>query len=92
MAITRRSAALAAVAALAMAGCATPGSTAGDDRAAASRHTYPETPYASTYRPYPGVPTALTGATVYDGAGGRNESGTVLFADCLLYTSDAADE
>lgn len=38
-------------------------------------------PYPSTYRAYPGAPTALVGATVYDGAGGRIESGTVLFAD-----------
>ena len=37
-------------------------------------------PYPSTYRPYPGTPTALTGATVYDGAGGRIDNGTVLFA------------
>ena len=38
-------------------------------------------PYPSTYRPYPGVPTALTGATVYDGAGGAIVNGTLLFAD-----------
>ncbi len=25
-------------------------------------------PYASTYRAYPGVPTALVGATIFDGA------------------------
>ncbi len=79
---TGRGAALAALAALAIAGCTTPGNGGGTERAAASsRHTYPETPYASTYRPYPGVPTALTGATVYDGAGGRIDHGTVLFAD-----------
>ena len=36
-------------------------------------------PYPSTYRPYPGVPTALVGATVFDGAGGRVDNGTVLF-------------
>ncbi|WP_407985038.1 amidohydrolase [Pontixanthobacter aestiaquae] len=40
-----------------------------------------ETPYASTYTPYPGAPTALVGATIYDGAGGRIDGGTVLFAD-----------
>ncbi|KMS55429.1 amidohydrolase [Novosphingobium barchaimii LL02] len=37
------------------------------------------TPYASTYKAYPGRPTALVGATVYDGRGGRIENGTVLF-------------
>jgi len=40
-----------------------------------------ETPYPSTYKSYPGVPTALVGATVYDGAGGVIPGGTVLFAD-----------
>ena len=38
-------------------------------------------PYPSTYRPYPGAPTALVGATVFDGAGGRIDNGTVLLAD-----------
>jgi len=38
-------------------------------------------PYPSTYQAYPGAPTALTGATVYDGAGGMIVGGTVLFAD-----------
>jgi Imidazolonepropionase and related amidohydrolases len=37
-------------------------------------------PYASTYKPYPGRPTALVGATVFDGRGGRIDNGTVLFA------------
>ena len=38
-------------------------------------------PYPSTYRPYAGVATALVGATVFDGAGGRIERGTVLLRD-----------
>jgi imidazolonepropionase-like amidohydrolase len=38
-------------------------------------------PYPSTYKPYPGAPTAIVGATVFDGAGGRIERGTVLFAE-----------
>ncbi|MBA4165495.1 MAG: amidohydrolase [Erythrobacter sp.] len=38
-------------------------------------------PFPSTYRPYPGEPTALVGATVFDGAGGRIEGGTVLLRD-----------
>src|SRR6478609_9059028 len=38
-------------------------------------------PYPSTYHAYPGVPTALVGATVYDGAGGRIDGGTVLIAE-----------
>ena len=38
-------------------------------------------PFPSTYRPYPGAATALVGATVYDGAGGRIDNGVVLFRD-----------
>jgi len=40
-----------------------------------------DAPYPSTYKAYPGVPTALVGATIYDGAGGKIEGGRVLFAD-----------
>jgi len=38
-------------------------------------------PYPSTYRPYPGVPTLITGVTILDGEGGRIDNGQVLFAD-----------
>jgi imidazolonepropionase-like amidohydrolase len=65
--------------ALALGACA-----AGDDGPASVPRpalTGPGAPYPSTYRPYPGVPTALVGATVYDGAGGRIDGGTVLLAD-----------
>ena len=70
---------LAAAASAALAAC----TTAGSDESAqsASAYDYPENPYPSTYRAYPGAPTALVGATVYDGAGGRIEGGTVLFAE-----------
>lgn len=40
-----------------------------------------DAPYASTYQAYPGAPTALVGATVYDGAGGMITNGTVLFSE-----------
>ena len=43
--------------------------------------TEAETPFPSTYRPYPGVPTALVGAVIYDGVGGMITDGTVLFRD-----------
>ena len=46
----------------------------GDDKPAAIN----ENPYPSTYRPYAGEPTAIVGATVFDGAGARIENGTVL--------------
>lgn len=48
------------------------GTPLGDDGAA---------PFGSTYNRYPGAPTALVGATIYDGAGGEIRGGTVLFAD-----------
>jgi imidazolonepropionase-like amidohydrolase len=50
-----------------------------------------ETPYPSTYKPYPGRPTALVGATVFDGRGGRIDNGTVLFADGRIVAVGAAD-
>ncbi|MWV26468.1 amidohydrolase family protein [Erythrobacter sp. GH3-10] len=61
-----------------MAGC----TTAGEERpATGAAPVAGEEPYASTYQAYPGQPTAIVGATIYDGAGGRIENGTVLFAD-----------
>ena len=47
---------------------------------AAAARDFDANPYPSTYRTYPGTPTALIGATVYDGKGGRIERGTVLLA------------
>ncbi|WP_309646265.1 amidohydrolase [Phenylobacterium sp.] len=38
-------------------------------------------PYASTYRPLPSRPTALVGASVFDGVGGLIQNGTVLLRD-----------
>jgi imidazolonepropionase-like amidohydrolase len=40
-----------------------------------------EDPYPSTYAPYPGVPTAIRGATIFDGEGGRIDGGTIVLAD-----------
>ncbi len=48
-------------------------------------------PYPSTYKSYPGTPTALVGATVYDGRGGRIENGVVLFRDGKVQAVGAAD-
>ncbi|MCK0129650.1 amidohydrolase [Erythrobacter sp. F6033] len=77
---------IAAASAFALAGCATTGSanTAGDDSGSDdaprfAAQTEAEGPFPSTYNAYPGTPTALVGATVYDGAGNRIEGGTVLF-------------
>ena len=68
-------------AALALAACSANG-TAEETRSASAASTADgAVPFPSTYKPYPGVPTALVGATVYDGAGGVIEGGTVLFRD-----------
>jgi imidazolonepropionase-like amidohydrolase len=68
---------LAAASALALAACSTTGDDGKPSRAAAA---FDKNPYPSTYKPYPGQPTALVGATVFDGAGARIDRGTVLFA------------
>lgn len=81
---------LAATATAALAACATTEGS-GDSAKSASAYDYPDTPYPSTYQPYPGVPTALVGATVYDGAGGRIDNGTVLFADGKVVGVGGAD-
>lgn len=50
-----------------------------------------ENPYPSTYRAYPGEPIAITGATVFDGAGGRIENGTVLVSAGKVEKVGSAD-
>ncbi len=75
---------LAAASAVALVACAGAGAGGGAQPASASatnRYTPPEDPYPSTYRPYPSAPTAITGATIYDGEGGRIENGTIVMAD-----------
>ncbi len=80
---------LATAASLALAGCT---SASGNDRpAVAAAPVGAEEPYASTYERYPGVPTAIVGATIYDGAGGMIENGTVLFADGEVVGIGGAD-
>lgn len=65
--------------AIALSACATTDSGSGEV-ASAPRAASAEAPYPSTYRPYPGAPTALVGATIYDGAGNRIERGVVFFS------------
>ncbi len=67
----------AALAACSATGGAGPASASDEGTETAS----PAVPFASTYSAYPGAPTALVGATVFDGAGNRIDNGTVLFAD-----------
>ena len=59
-----RGALLGVVAAAALAGCAqnateTDSASASQPSSSPARHTPPADPYPSTYRPYPGVPTAI---------------------------------
>ena len=71
--------------ALLLAGCA----TTGGGKPAASQPAAPALPggtpeaesaVASTYRPWPGVPTVITNVTIFDGKGGRIDNGAVRFA------------
>ncbi len=78
---TRSRALIVGLGALALSACSTTGE--GSDANSASAADSPA-PYASTYQRYPGRPTALVGATVFDGKGGRIDHGTVLFADGKL--------
>src|SRR5215213_10068079 len=93
MALTRRAAFALAAAALAAAGCAQ--SSPPQSASAAAPRTPPKTyshdPYPSTYHRYPGVVTAITGATVFDGEGGRIENGTVVLADGLVQAVGGPD-
>ena len=41
----------------------------------------PENPYPSTYRAYPGVATAIRGATIFDGEGCRIDNGVIFLSD-----------
>ncbi|MED5206587.1 amidohydrolase [Erythrobacter sp. EhN03] len=77
---------LACAAAIALAGCSTTSGSGNVASAATKDWTAPvgkdgNVPFPSTYTPYPGRPTALVGATVFDGRGGRIDNGTVLFRD-----------
>lgn len=50
-----------------------------------------DNPYPSTYRPYPGQPVAIAGATVFDGAGRRIDNGTVLVSGGKVEAIGGAD-
>jgi imidazolonepropionase-like amidohydrolase len=70
------------VSAALLAGCAqkeAPKSASSQNKA--PPQAYSRNPFPSTYRAYPGVVTAITGATIFDGEGGRIENGTIVLAD-----------
>ncbi|MFN3943864.1 MAG: amidohydrolase [Allosphingosinicella sp.] len=74
-----------------LAGCATAEQPRAGSASAASARAEVADPYPSTYRPYPGVTTAITGATIFDGEGGRIENGTVVLADGRIQAIGGAD-
>jgi imidazolonepropionase-like amidohydrolase len=43
-----------------------------------------EDPFPSTYRAYPGTPTVIRGATIFDGEGGQIDNGTLVLADGIV--------
>jgi len=67
-----------------LAGLAVTGCTKAESKPKAEASKAPpvnKNPYPSTYKAYPGQPTAITNVTIYDGEGGRIERGTLLFRD-----------
>jgi imidazolonepropionase-like amidohydrolase len=64
-------------AAILLSACASDGGGKGTKSASADAPA----PYASTYKVYPGRPTAVTGATVLDAAGHRYDQGVALLRD-----------
>jgi imidazolonepropionase-like amidohydrolase len=68
-----------------------PKSAAAQAAPAARPTPYSRDPFPSTYRRYPGVVTAITGATIYDGEGGRIENGTVVLADGVVQAVGGPD-
>ncbi|MFM5923701.1 MAG: amidohydrolase, partial [Novosphingobium sp.] len=52
-----------------------------DSAAVKAARDFNKDPYPSTYRPYPGRTTLITGATVFDGTGKRIDGGVVLIRD-----------
>ena len=84
--------AAAALVALAVGACATTGGTKPATSAKSNPSaSFDKNPYPSTYKPYPGTPTALVGATVFDGAGARFDNGTVLLRDGKVVAVGGSD-
>ncbi|CAN5175698.1 amidohydrolase [soil metagenome] len=73
---------LAAVGAMALGACAQQeGPKTASSESKDNPSAEPADPYPSTYKPYPGVPTAIRGATILDGEGGRIDKGVVFLSD-----------
>ena len=74
--------------ALALSACASNGKPAAKAQplpaAPAAQGGSPEDAFASTYKPWPGVPTVVRNVTIFDGKGGRIENGAVRFENGRL--------
>lgn len=71
----------AAVSLLALAACSTtPAAKPESASAKPAASKWSADPYPSTYKPYPAAPTAIRGATILDGEGGRIEHGVVFMS------------
>ena len=93
--MTSRIVAAALAAALAV-GCAgheseAQSASAQNKASATPRYSPPDDPYPSTYRVYPGTLTAITGATIFDGEGGRIDNGTIVLAEGRVQAIGGAD-
>lgn len=66
-------------ASLALSACATTSSSS--DKKADDKTPLNKNPYPSTYKAYPGTPTAIRGATILDGEGNQIDNGVVFFTD-----------
>ena len=68
-----------------------PPAKAAKAKAAQPRVKIAADPFPSTYKRYPGAVTAIRGATVFDGEGGRIDNGTVVLADGAVHAIGGAD-
>ena len=64
---------------------------AGGEKPTAAPIAINEDPYPSTYVRYPGVPTVIRHATVFDGDGRRFDNGTLVLADGVIGYADNRD-
>ena len=48
-------------------------------------------PFPSTYQRYPGAPTVIRGATIFDGEGGQIDNGTIVLADGVVQAVGGPD-
>ncbi len=72
-----------AVAPFALVACAAGGGTVktASTEPAKAEAKKADTPFASTYKAYPGVSTVVRNVTIFDGEGGQIDNGSVLFKD-----------